>query len=304
MKIKRYHAESFSRFRKIALKDRGGELQREILDRTRNANGKDFCDWLAEKIDGGIEGEIEPNMPEIPPKITAAEFKNPTEKTSEYMWKAWKDIHPGTACNPAVWGYIVSRLIADGRIEPSYLMMGSNGGQTNGRKEIDTALAATGDDRKGKIDFCVRSFLRRLSSLPEARGARSVYQDCPPSRAWWQHYIASEVAKSIDGSDADIRALFEVRVIWELLSDKMATRLTVIGDRNIREGIVGFLLDQPSKSRFFEEKHLHRLLTEIGVMCSWRALGFFPPAQVKEIVDSLSKRVTADSDGYKQTEKS
>ena len=84
----------------------------------------------------------------------------------------------------------------------------------------------------------------------------------------------------------------------------MATRLTVIGDRNIRDGIVGFLLDQPSKSRFFEKKHLHRLLTEIGVMCSWRALGFFPPAQVKEIVDSLSKRVTADSDGYKQMEQS
>ena len=304
MKIKRYHAESFSRFRKIALKDRGGELQREILHKTRNANGKDFCDWLAGKIDGGIEGEFEPKMPEMPPQITAAEFKDPTGKTSEYMWEAWKDLHPGAACNPAVWGYIVSRLIADGRIEPSYLMMGSNGGQTNGRKEIDTALAATGSDQENKIDFCVRSFFRRLSSLPEERGARSVYQNCPLSRAWWQHYIAAEVAQSIGRSVADIRALFEERALWELLSSKMATRLTVIGDRNIRDGIVGFLLDQPSKSHFFGKKHLDPLLVEIGVMCSWRALGVFSPAQIKEIVDSLSKCVTPDSDGHKQMEQS
>ena len=256
------------------------------------SDGNDFVDWLESQIaksgDPGdvILGDEEPPHPAEPEKYTAQDFKHPPQAVANPMWESWKGMGPGVACNSAVWGYIVSRLIRAGRIEPYFLMVGTNGGQTDGRAEIEKALNEVGESRNKAVDGSVRSFLRRLSGFYE-RGARSVYQNCPPACVWWQYHIAREVASGTGEKNVDaVVNLLKTPHIWELLTDKMASRLTVIGDKNIRDGLTAFLMSPPPDGKIFVEKKpaLNELIARIGVMAAWRALGFFPPGQVRKII--------------------
>ncbi len=258
--IRRYRADAFRQFQTAAIKNRGGEMQVGILQAARDRSGGDFVQWLENNIrqcagnEDIVIGDADPPIPAEPEKYSPADFRQPCDYASSQMWEVWKTITPGIACSSAVWAYIVVRLIAAEKIEPRYLISGSNGAQTDGATEIDAALRKTGDGRAAAVDKCVRAFLRRLSGLLE-RGTRSVYQNCPPARAWWQHYIARQAAENIGGEKETIEknamALLKNPAVWELLSDKMASRLTVIGDRNLRDGIVSFLLDN---SGFGERK--------------------------------------------------
>ena len=289
--LKRYRADAFRQFQMAAIKLRGGEMQVDILQAARNRTGGDFVNWLEGTIrqcagnDDIIIGSDEPPVPVEPLKYSAADFRQPPEHTSDQMWEAWKVITPGIACSASVWAYIVARMIAAEKIEPYYLAVGSNGSKTDGRAEIDSALGQTGDKRAKDIDKCVRAFLRRLSGLLE-RGTRSVYQNCPPARAWWQHYIAMQAVRNIGCEEESAKELLKTPVVWELLSDKMASRLTVIGDRNLRDGIVKFLLDGKNAKFSGDKKTLNHLFSDIGVMAAWRALGYFPPKRVEEILST------------------
>ena len=291
--IKHFNPVKFLAFQKKAIdkNNRGGEFQTEILNKALLSDGSDFVVWLESCIaenkgeGGAIIGDKEPGYPPQPEKYTAQDFKQPPTIVADSMWESWKEMELGVACSSAVWGYIVSRLIRDGKIEPYFLMVGKNGGQTDGRKEIETALNAVGESRQKEIDGCVRAFLRRLSGIYE-RGARSVYQNCPPACVWWQYHIAREVAPNTDKNITDVIKLLKTPHIWELLTDKMASRLTVIGDKNIRDGLTSFLMTPPENGKIFVQKKpaLNALITRIGIMSAWRALGFFPPDKVREII--------------------
>ena len=112
------------------------------------------------------------------------------------------------------------------------------------------------------------------------REALSLYNDCPPARAWWQRRIAEQAANNIERESKEILALFQSGPVWETLSEKMASRLTVIGDVKLRDGVIAFLLS--SEERFKKEN----LLRGIGVMSAWRGLGIFSPQEIKGIIDN------------------
>ncbi len=289
--IKHFNVEKFRKFQNDAIDKRncGGEIQRDILENARILQGADFVNWLERRI-GSYEsegpvvvGDIEPALPVE--TFTAQMFKNPPEITAKAMWEIWKDMELDVACSSPVWGYIVSRLILNGQIKPYYLMVGSNGGKSDGMAEIDNALKAEGEARKKECDKCVRAFLRRLSGLYE-RGAKSVYENCPPARALWQYKIAEQTANNAGIAREDIIALFsEFSGIWGVLSERMASRLTIIGDENIRDGLIRFLINKDGASKYRKSQGLAALIKSIGVMTAWRALGMFSPENVEEIID-------------------
>lgn len=283
--IKHFNAERFRQFQNDAIDKRncGGAVQREILESAKNLAGADFVHWLEQKIgsyeaDGPVVvGDAEPELPaEI---FTAQMFKNLPQKTADSAWEIWRDMETDAACSSSVWGYIVSRMILHGKIKPHYCMVGSNGGKSDGLAEIDNALNAKGELRKKQCDACVRAFLRRLSGLYE-RGARSVYENCPPARSWWQYKIAGQSAENTGIARDDIIELFGD--VWGVLVEKMASRLTVIGDENIRDGLIKFLIGGGGEYR--SNKTLNALIKNIGVMAAWRGLGMFPPEEVSEII--------------------
>lgn len=287
--LKRYRADAFRQFQKAMMKVRGGEMQVELLQAAKEQSGNDFANWLEAKMrqcagsDNIIIGDEEPPLPRAPVKYTAPEFIEPTSVTIRYMCDAWQTLTPGVACRAPVWAYIVVRMIAADMIKPHYLITATNRTKTDGSEEIGAALNTAGDKRAQAIDKCVRAFLRRLSGLLE-RGARSIYQNCPPARAWWQNHIAMEAVQNAGCEEKPTIKLLKAPLVWELLSDKMASQLTVIADLNLRDGIIMFL-QSDSGARFRgDKKTLNSLLRGIGIMSAWRALGIFPPKEVEEIL--------------------
>ena len=290
-KIKRYRADAYRQFQKAALSDRGGEMQLGILDAVRSRKGADFVQWLDDLIrhcaqsSDIIIGDEEPAIPVNPPVYTVGDFLQPPDPAS--MWEAWRSITPGIACSSSVWAYIVARLIGAEKIQPHYLVAESKSAKPNGKAEIDEALRATGDQKKSKVDGRVRAFLRRLSGIYE-RGARSVYENCPPASAWWQYYIARQAAQNAGCDAAEVITVLKAPGIWSPLVEKMASRLTVIGDINLRDGLVMFLLEGDNAKRYNTKTKLAPLFRSIGIMSAWRAIGYFPPDQVRDIIREIA----------------
>ncbi len=293
MMIKRYTDEAFRIFQKEAISEKGSDFQELILQNAIDKEGKDFVGWLDNKIqeiskvnDITIDGD-EPQLPNIPTRYTASDFKTPTKEAAENIWHTWEKIHPGILSSSTVWGYITSCLIKQEKIKPYYLMMGNNGANSDGKKEIEKALAAKGEARSSAIDACVRSFLRRFSGLQIVRGTRSVYQDCPIAMTWWQYYIANDAAINIgeSGVQKDKQQVIDFLrqpSVWVIFSDKMASQLTVIGDRNIRDGLIVYFLNETDEDNRVMNKD--NILKAVGVVCAWRALGALSPKEVSEII--------------------
>ena len=94
-------------------------------------------------------------------------------------------------------------------------------------------------DAAKRIDACVRTVLRRLGGLPEVRGNRSVYVDCPFARAWWRERI---IAQAADGDEQCARRVRKVvrihQTYWEKLVDRIVFRNSTFGSTNIRNALL------------------------------------------------------------------
>ena len=294
MRVKRYNSVSLTNFRKVLIRTKGSSSQKSLLEITMNYENHDFVSQLDKQIafhgnglTNLIEGNIDVALPNIPPKLSASEFIHSPETTVHNWFSTWKDLHIGDTANPSVWAYITRQMIAEGKLRPYDLMLSAHdkGDEFAGKHKIENALNARGEEGQKRMDECVRNFLRRLCGLSEARGTRSLYQDCPFARAWWQCHIAQSV-KNTD----EVISLFQKKPVWTQLSDKMAARLTVLGDENIRNGIIMFLTEENGVA-YHEGDPLKDLLTSVGIMTTWCALGYFPPEQVKIYVAKLAKSI-------------
>ncbi len=294
MTFKRYNSASLTKFRKELIKEKGGSYQKILLENARDYENDAFVSWLDEQIvhhgngiTEPIEGDTDIALPDIPPKFSAYEFINPTIDTINNWFSVWKVLHVSDAANSSVWAYIARQMIAKEKLCSYDLMINTGkGDEFSGRSKIDNALNASGEERQKAMDKCVRNFLRHLCGLHEARSTRTIYQDCPFARAWWQCHIAESVENT---DNQKIISLFhEKKRVWRHLSDKMAAQLTVLGDKNIRNGIIMFL---KNKDAYHQEKPLKDLLTRVGIMTTWCALGYFPPEQVKMYVAELAASI-------------
>ena len=88
-----------------------------------------------------------------------------------------------------------------------------------------------------------RTIMRNLSGLPEARGNRSVYVDCPFARAWWRQRLVTRVLGH--GDPVPVSAVgYVVRLnkgYWERLTTLIGSRNSVFGSDVVQDALVAAL---------------------------------------------------------------
>lgn len=285
---KRLDDEKYTGLRKALLKQKGSDLQREFLKVARSDD--EFFHFVRSQVD--TKGEKE--TPLLDETLTEHQYKEPTKDTEERMYKIWKDVPPETACRVTFWGEVTLRHIENNRIQSSYLA--ANGGALSGGFErIDKALSNGGDEKE--IDSCVRTMLRRMSGLPEARGNISVYVNCPFGCAWWRERLTDEVCDIIDKSssrskssrDGILNLLRLEQEYWETLVRLVISRNSVLGDRNVRDVLIWSLaetLEVDKKNSVLKSQNLKSLCRLLGVRCAWQELGILESAELKILIDN------------------
>ena len=154
------------------------------------------------------------------------------------LYTAWSAVTPAVACRSTFWAHVTLEHVRKGRIESVYLA--ANGGNLPGGAErIDFALQDKTTKAPDGIDACVRTALRRLGGLPEVRGNRSVYVDCPFARAWWRERMVEQAADGDQEIAAYVRSVIRIhQTYWEKLVDRIVFRNSTFGSTNIRNAFM------------------------------------------------------------------
>ena len=249
---------------------RGGDEQRAFLGLAASDDAG-FCSFVRS---WGLRSGT-------PPPVTAAqlserELVDPPWSTERAIAATWANLPVNLGARPETWTRIHVEMIEQGRIKSSFLATNGNGESGKGR----IALALRGDDPQ-QIDACVRTVLRRLGGVIEARANRTAYLDCPLARAWWRHRYAVEAhetfsAHPVQALSAALRPAFR----WEALVEAMVSKLTVIGDRAIRPAVVQCLADGAGES----SRDVADMLSWIGRRTTVQALGALGPDHVRRLV--------------------
>lgn len=200
---------------------------------------------LIEENDGQLH--LGHDCPEFE-KMCETEFKGLSRKVSaaHALWNAMSEMSPIDACRPGLWLYVTLNAIKTRAIESHYLAAGSNG--DTGLACIDKALknryemVKSGSGYSHRYLYCSRWILRRTFGAISQRGLKAIPTDAWFARFWWQRYLAKE----IEGGGAEIPAddmmdLFhEEKGVYEELTMRMVSSLTVIGDKSVRDGLMHF----------------------------------------------------------------
>ena len=272
---------------------KGSAAQREFLAATRDTPS--FLAYMRDAVDVRDGIELKP----LAERMSEAEFGNPPSDTERRLFEDWRGLTPRIACRTAFWGRVTFRHIEEGRIESSFLAA-NGGGNVTGVQRIDAALNATGDDATPFLDGCVRTVLRRLGGLPEARGNRSVYVNCPLARAWWRERLVAEVAMDEgEGLERKIRAVVhpESQQYWEDLVTFVVSRNSVFGSvtvRNVLIGTLAKLLDDSPGSPLRKSDELRRVCRTVSAIQASRELSVMAIDEVRGIVRDVILMTPAD----------
>lgn len=269
----------YTSLRKALLHRKGSEVQRELLEAART--NETFVDFIREHVEA-TKGE---EIPIYAQQLSEHEFKEPPADTELAIYKTFPALTPANACRPELWGAITLRHIEEQRIEACYLA--ANGGSLPGGLErIDGALSK--NDEAG-IDSCVRTLLRRLSGLPEARGHRSVYVNCPFGRSWWRERLCEEICKTVGEPRELILGVLRLsQEYWERIVGLMVSRNSILGDRNTRDILVWVLARIKAsnpENKILKASHLATFVRILGVRAAWQEFGILEPDELKQILE-------------------
>ena len=253
-----------------------------------------FVDWFKDEIShmAGIavhnlvdDGE-EPRMPDE--EFTEMSFCDAPKAEMKKMREIWRDLTPREASSPAVWTYINLRMIEHGLVKPWFFVNPHRGSkQASGKILAEKILCEGSED---DIKKCARSVSRFLTGYVPERSSRPLYSNCPPSRAWWMWHLAEQAAQAeiLPEVDADhVFGILHEKWAWAELTEAIVSQLTVIGDVNIRHGVLRFFLlpdEQETQEWLRRSKSFRSLLVGVGEMSAWRALGFFGPERIADIL--------------------
>ena len=274
MSYSEFNDGTYTKLRKDLLRNKGSELQKELLEATKD--NESFIQWIRQKVN--LEnGENKFDL--WTDQLSESEYKRPPGNIEKELFKMWEELTPSQASHETFWGYVTLEHIERGTIESSYLAA-NDSNSLSGLGRIDQALSV---DQEKPIDDVVRNILRQLSGLPEARGARSVYVNCPFARAWWRVYIARQVCEE---TDADFNKIFATlkgssKGNWELLINLIVSRNSVLGDTKVRSALIWALSE---REEIKLAKVLERISDQIGSQSAWRELGVFEVGELKEQV--------------------
>ncbi len=273
--------EKYTRLRKELLRDKGSNLQREFIEAARSDD--QFVGFIRKDNDVGTEGEKEVLI--LDERLTEHEYKEPPKDTEQGMYEAWKDVPPETACRVTFWGEVTLRHIEHRCIKGSYLA--ANGGSLSGGLErIDKVLLGNG---KKEIDSCVRTILRRMSGLPEARGNISVYVNCPFGRAWWRMRWTKEVCEATGAAHSGIIKLLHhnKQEYWETLVRLVISKNSTLGDHKVRNVLIQSLAEIPESDKrvsILKSKNLKSVCRLLSVRCAWQELGILEVDELKTLI--------------------
>lgn len=265
---------------------KGSDVQGEFLDATRDTNR--FIAYIRDALDIQDGVELEP----LADRMSEAEFGNPPSDTERRMFDAWRELTPRIACRVAFWGRVTFRHIEQGRIESSFLA-GNGGGTVTGAQRIDAALNAEGESSAKLMDACVRTVLRRLGGLPEVRGNRSVYVNCPLARAWWRERLVAEIAAGPgEGLERQIRAVVhpDSQQYWEDLVTFVVSRNSVFGSVEVRNILVRSLsraFDENPGSSLRKATGLKQVCRAVSAVQASRELSVLPAEQVTRLMENI-----------------
>lgn len=222
---------AYTELRRKLLRFKGSDLQREFLVIVRDSAA--FQDYFKEIPRIGTA-----EAPLAPYPMTESEYKEPPSDTENALYAAWSTLTPSIACRSTFWANLTLAHISEGRIQSVYLA--ANGGTVaTGAERIDFVLRDGTARGPQRIDSCVRTVLRRLGGLPEVRGNRSVYVDCPFARAWWRERMVAQASGGDEQLARQVRFLVRIhQTYWEKLVDRVVFRNSTFGSTNIRNAFL------------------------------------------------------------------
>ena len=278
--VKELTDADYTRLRRSLLREKGSDRQRVFLESVRETSL--FLGYMADlPTVGSLEVELAPYP------MTESEFKDPPADTERELYASWSDLTPSVACRSTLWACLTLEHIRNGHLESVYLA--ANGGNLPGGAErIDFALNDTTSQRPQRIDSCVRAVFRRLGGLPEIRGNRSVYVDCPFARAWWRERMVEQVARGDEEVAAQVRAVIRIsQTYWEKLVDRIVFRNSTFGSVNIRNAFLralGQLLDSEPGSTSRNSSALQRICRRATAYQGSRELSILDDDELDELM--------------------
>lgn len=280
MAYREFDNGEYSKLRRDLLREKGGHLQEQLLDSVRHDGFLEFMNRLS--VTSGEDIEL------CPHPLTAAEFREPPVDTQRRLYEGWAALTPNIACRSSFWGRVTCNHIQEERIQSAYLAANGN---LDGAQRIDRALRETGERRSVMMDGCVRTVLRRVSGLPEARGNRTVYVDCPLARAWWREYFVVQVGRNDPSVRAKVRVLVRHRKgYWEALVNMVVSRNSVLGSAKIRNVFMVRLAEAISSgtgSSIMRIEGLIRACRNISAHQAMRELSVLEAKELEELIDGI-----------------
>jgi len=282
--VKELTDADYTRLRRSLLREKGSDRQREFLEKVRDSS--QFLDYASGLL--STVGSLELGLAPYP--MTESEFKDPPADTERELYMSWSTLTPSVACRSTFWACLTLEHIRQGHIQSVYLA--ANGGNLPGGAErIDFALNDESFQGPQRIDSCVRSVLRRLGGLPEIRGNRSVYVDCPFARAWWRERMVEQVARGDDEVAAKVRAVIRIsQTYWEKLVDRIVFRNSTFGSANIRNAFlraIARLVDRDPRSELRNASALQRICRRATVYQGSRELSILDDDELDELMQTI-----------------
>lgn len=272
----------YTKFRQNLLRNKGGANQTQFLEQVRTSAS--FLERMSE-----IKTEPSTKVELAPWPLTESEFKDPPADTEETLHRFWAGVKPSLACRSTFWASLTLEHIRHERIQSSYLA--ANGGSLPGGAErIDIALNDSSEEAAKLVDSCVRTVLRRLGGLPEVRGNRSVYVDCPFARAWWREKMVRQAGGGDPQIEKHARAALRVsQTYWEKFIDRIVFRNSTFGSANIRGAFIcelGRAVSNGADS-IKDTATLQRLCRRVAAIQGQRELGVLDERALTEIMQTV-----------------
>ena len=273
----------YSKFRKELLRVKGSDRQKRFLESVRDTAA--FLDHVSSIP---TDGTVGPAL--APERMTESEYKDPPASTEQTLYTSWSALPPAVACRSTFWAKLTIEHIKASRIQSVYLA--ANGGNLPGGAErIDFVLDDTTGQGPKRIDDCVRTVLRRLGGLPEVRGNRSVYVDCPFARAWWRERMVNQAANGNTQMTAVVRAVIRTnQTYWEKLIDRIVFRNSTFGSENIRNAFLRALalfVQSTPASELTSSPELQRLCRRVATYQGSRELSILSDSELDALMGTI-----------------
>ena len=286
-------ASAYAKFRVELLAEKGSARQVEFLEGVKDGDA-----FIREMSEIPRTGVVEVELLPKPKKFLEGQFRDPPKETESLIYEHWQNLVPAIASRTAFWAHVTLKHVGAGIIDPKFLAGNGMSGQT-GAARIDRALARIGEKPDIQIDNCVRSVLRHMGGLPQARGNKSVFVDCPLSRAWWRERLARRVATRT-GLDKDkvVKVLRKTKSHWEAVVKAMVSRNPILGIEKVQDALTASLERLITcDTTGGQEKEIYPPASRIEEVCQSMCyaaasieLGVLEFQEVFSITDSLVKK--------------